>query len=37
MLAFEQQHFVAGPMMILTDLVTECNLERMMFSYIVMT
>ena len=34
MLAFGQQRFVAGPM-ILTDLMTECNLEGM-FSYRVM-
>ena len=27
MLVFGQQRFVAGPMMILADLVTECNLE----------
>ena len=34
MLTFGQKRFVAGPMMILTDLVTECNLEWL-FSYLV--
>ena len=34
MLVFGQQRFVAGPMMILADLVTECNLEWL-FSYLV--
>ena len=29
MLVFGQQRFVAGPMMILADPVTECNLERL--------
>ena len=34
MLVFGQQRFVAGPMMILADLVTKCNLEWL-FSYLV--
>ena len=34
MLVFGQQRFVAGPMMILADLVTNCNLECL-FSYLV--
>ena len=34
MLAFGQKRFVAGPMMILADLVTECNLVWL-FSYLV--
>ena len=36
MLAFGQQRFVAGPMMILAELIAECSLERL-FSYLVMT
>ena len=35
MLVFGQKRFVAGPMVILADLVTKCNLEWM-FSYLVM-
>ena len=34
MLVFGQKRFVAGPMMILANLVTECNLEWL-FSYLV--
>ena len=34
MLTFGQKRFVAGPMMILANLVTECNLEWL-FSYLV--
>ena len=35
MLTFDQKRFVAGPMMMLTDLITECNLEWL-FSYLVL-
>ena len=35
MLAFGQQRFVAEPVMILTELIAECSLERF-FSYLVM-
>ena len=35
MLAFGQQRFLAGPMMTLAELITECNLERL-FSKLVM-
>ena len=35
MLTFGQKRFVAGPMMILADLTTECNLEWL-FSYLVL-
>ena len=34
MLAFGQQRFVAGPVMILTELIAECSLERF-FLYLV--
>ena len=30
MLAFGQQRFLAGPMMILAKLITECSLERLL-------
>ena len=36
MLTFGQKRFVAGPMMILTDLITESNLEWL-FSYLVLS
>ena len=35
MLAFGQQRFFTGPMMSLTELMTECNLEQL-FSYLVL-
>ena len=35
MLAFGQQRFVAGPVMILAELIAECRLERF-FAYLVM-
>ena len=35
MLAFSQQRFVAGPLMILAETITECSLEPL-FSYLVM-
>ena len=35
MLAFGQQQFIAGPVMIVAELVAECSLERF-FSYLMM-